>query len=155
MYPVPSQCPVCSHHLIVTDLACEHCGTALTGRFSLGRLHRLTPEQLQFVELFILCEGKINRVEQELGMSYPAVRAQLQEVIQALGQEAAAQTETSTIPAVPATPAVQAVPAVPPTPPTPPARPRLPDEQRREILAKVSAGEITAKEAAALLNPNA
>lgn len=152
MYPVPSQCPVCSHHLIVTDLSCERCDTALTGRFSLGRLHRLTPDQLQFVELFILCEGKINRVEQELGMSYPAVRAQLQEVIQALGQEAQPQTETSTIPAVPAVPAVPAIPA---TPPTPPVRPRVPDEQRREILAKVSAGEITAKEAAALLNPNA
>ncbi|MCB0036794.1 MAG: DUF2089 domain-containing protein, partial [Anaerolineales bacterium] len=88
MYPVPSQCPVCNYHLIVTDVSCERCGTSLNGKFSLGRLHRLTPEQLQFVEVFILCEGKINRVEQELGISYPTVRAQLQEVIQALGQEA-------------------------------------------------------------------
>jgi len=40
-----------------------------------------------FVETFIKCEGKITRVEGELGISYPTVRGRLKEVIRALGYE--------------------------------------------------------------------
>ena len=42
---------------------------------------------MQFVETFIKCEGKITRVEEELGISYPTVRSRLNEVIRALGYE--------------------------------------------------------------------
>ncbi len=87
MYPVPTECPVCHDDLLVTRLACRNCGTSLEGRFALSHLFRLTPEQLHFVEVFIRCEGKINRVQEELGISYPTVRSRLEEVIQALGYE--------------------------------------------------------------------
>ena len=85
MYPVPTECPVCHDDLLVTRLVCRNCGTALEGRFTMGRLFQLTPEQLHFVEVFIRCEGKINRVQEELGISYPTVRSRLDEVIRALG----------------------------------------------------------------------
>jgi len=42
---------------------------------------------MQFVETFIKCEGKITRMEEELGISYPTVRNRLNEVIRALGYE--------------------------------------------------------------------
>ncbi len=87
MYPVPTECPVCHDDLLVTRLVCRNCGTALEGRFTMGRLSQLTPEQLHFVEVFLRCEGKINRVQEELGISYPTVRSRLVEVIQALGYE--------------------------------------------------------------------
>lgn len=79
--------PVCHNDLVVIRLACPNCGTALEGRFGMGRLFQLTPEQLHFVEVFLRCEGKINRVQEELGLSYPTVRSRLDEVIQALGYE--------------------------------------------------------------------
>jgi hypothetical protein len=85
MYPVPTVCPVCHDDLLVTRLVCRNCGTALEGRFTMGRLLQLTPEQLHFVEIFLRCEGKINRVQEELGLSYPTVRSRLDEVIHALG----------------------------------------------------------------------
>ena len=88
MYPVPTDCPVCHDDLLVTRLVCRNCGTALEGRFAMGRLLQLTPEQLHFVEVFIRCEGKINRVQEELGLSYPTVRSRLVEVIRGLGYEA-------------------------------------------------------------------
>lgn len=88
MYPVPTDCPVCHDDLLVTRLVCRNCGTALEGRFAMGRLSQLTPEQLHFVEVFIRCEGKINRVQEELGLSYPTVRSRLVEVIRGLGYEA-------------------------------------------------------------------
>jgi hypothetical protein len=59
----------------------------MEGRFAMGRLFQLTSDQLHFVEVFIRCEGKINHVQKELGLSYPTVRSRLTEVIRALGYE--------------------------------------------------------------------
>jgi hypothetical protein len=94
MYPVVGQCPICQDDLIVTRLHCRNCDTTLEGHFELGRLYQLTPEQLSFVETFIRCEGKINRVEQELGISYPTVRSRLHDVIRALGYEVGEEEPT-------------------------------------------------------------
>jgi hypothetical protein len=47
----------------------------------------LSPEQLNFVETFVRCEGRINRMETELGISYPTIRNRLHEVIRAMGYE--------------------------------------------------------------------
>ncbi|MBN1955209.1 MAG: DUF2089 domain-containing protein [Anaerolineae bacterium] len=97
MYPVPTECPVCHDDLFATRLVCRNCGTALEGRFSMGRLFQLTPEQIYFVETFIRCEGKIGRVQEALGVSYPTVRSRLEEVVRAMGYEVSAQEETDEI----------------------------------------------------------
>ena len=120
-YPVPGRCPVCNHELIVTRLACTHCGTAVEGAFELPRLARLSPEHQRFVELFIRSEGKLNRVQEVLGISYPTARSMLLEVIRALGYEPAGVEER---------------------------QPRtLTSEKRRQILADLDAGKITSEEA--------
>jgi hypothetical protein len=121
MYPVIGTCPVCGESMIVTRLYCRTCDSALEGHFTLGRFYQLTPAQMAFVETFIRCEGKLTRVQQELSMSYPTVRARLTEVIQALGYEV---QETS---------------------------PRLTAEERSTILAQLATGEISSEEAVALL----
>jgi hypothetical protein len=74
-------------------MVCRNCGTALEGRFDLGRLFRLTPDQRHFVEVFIHSEGKLNRVQEELGLSYPTVRSRLEEVIRAMGYEVGERKE--------------------------------------------------------------
>lgn len=122
MHSVIGQCPICHDNLVVTRLHCRNCDTTIEGQFTLGRLYYLSPEQLQFVETFIRCEGKINRVEDELGMSYPAVRSRLSDVIRALGYEVDSDRSGG-----------------------------VSDETRREILAEVSAGKLTPEEAIQLL----
>jgi hypothetical protein len=97
MYPVPTECPICRDDLLVTHLACRNCGTGLEGRFTMGRLFQLTSEQLHFVEVFLRCEGKINRVQDDLGLSYPTVRSRLDEVIRALGYEVGEPQETGDV----------------------------------------------------------
>ncbi len=87
MHLTPSKCPVCGETLIVTRLHCPSCDTGIDGRFQFSRLESLTPEQLGFVELFVRCEGKLNWVSQELKISYPTVRARLDETIRAMGYE--------------------------------------------------------------------
>ncbi len=78
-------CPVCDESLSVTRLHCRNCDTTIEGQFDVGRLGRLTPEQIDFVETFIRCEGKLNRMEPELDLSYPTLRARLSDVIRAMG----------------------------------------------------------------------
>jgi len=84
---VLTQCPVCAAELRVTRLTCDGCGTAIEGRFGLGRFARLSRAELQFAEAFLKCRGKIKDVEQELGVSYPTVIARLDQLVAAMGFE--------------------------------------------------------------------
>ena len=119
-HPLVGRCPVCGDVMDVNRLHCRSCDTSMEGRFSLGRFSRLSPEQIAFAETFLRCEGKITRVEEELGISYPTVRNRLTEVVRALGYEVENDTGASA-------------------------------EQRREILARLSASQITSDEAVRLL----
>lgn len=119
MYPVIGRCPVCEHTLEVTRLYCRHCDTALEGHFNLGRFYELSPEQLHFVEIFVRCQGKLNRVQEELRLSYPTVRSRLLDVIRALGYEVDEEEEAP-----------------------------VTAEARQVALAALAAGEISAEEAA-------
>ena len=121
MYPVVGKCPVCGDTLSVTRLHCRNCDSALEGQFSLGRFYQLSPQQLAFVETFIRCEGKLTRLQDELGMSYPTARARLTDVIRALGYEVREEEETIT------------------------------PEERKGILERLAAGEITSESAVELL----
>jgi hypothetical protein len=87
MYAAPSRCPVCRSELEVSRLHCPSCDTTIDGRFTGGPFSHLTAEHLDFIVTFVRCEGRINRMEQELGLSYPTIRNRLMEVIRALGFE--------------------------------------------------------------------
>lgn len=121
MYLTPSRCPVCGETLTVTRLHCRACDTAIEGRYQFSRLEALNTEQRAFVELFVRCDGKLNWVAQELKLSYPTVRARLDEVIRAMGYEVRE---------------------------SPPAeeKQRL-AEQRQAILDNLAAGKITTADA--------
>ena len=87
MHPAPTRCPVCRSELTVSRLHCSSCDTSIEGRFTGGPFAQLTAEHLDFIVTFVRCEGKINRMEQELELSYPTIRNRLHEVIRALGFE--------------------------------------------------------------------
>lgn len=87
MHPTPHTCPVCQGDLLVTSLACRECDTRIEGRFQGSPFSQLSEEQLAFVELFVRNQGKITRMEADLGLSYPTIRNRLMEVIRALGFE--------------------------------------------------------------------
>ncbi len=99
MNPLPSTCPFCEGELVIQTFHCRQCDTTISGQFAPGvnaefeeeqlavlrRLARLSPEQLQFVEAFIRCEGKLNRLQEEVSLSYPTLRSRLNDVVRDLG----------------------------------------------------------------------
>ena len=87
MFAAPTHCPVCHSELTIAKLHCSSCDTSIEGRFTGGPIAHITAEHLDFIVTFVRCEGRINRVEQELGLSYPTIRNRLHEVIRALGFE--------------------------------------------------------------------
>lgn len=82
---MPFRCPACEAAMTVTELTCPACDTRIQGQFVPSPLLHLAAQQLQFVEVFLRCRGNIREVERELGISYPTVRAKLDEVISHLG----------------------------------------------------------------------
>ena len=122
MNQILNRCPICSSNLSVTRLHCDACGTTIEGQFSFEAFVGLSTEQLEFVKMFVKNEGKLNRLEVELGMSYPTLRARLLEIIRAMGFEPGREE-----------------------PPAPTAR--LSDEERRRILDDLDAGRISMDQA--------
>lgn len=109
MKETPTACPFCDGDLIVEELTCRQCDTHFQGRWTLAaklevdaekmptltRFAQLSSEQLKLLESFILCEGKLNRLQEEVGLSYPTLRSRLNAIIEALGGQTTSDTGSS------------------------------------------------------------
>jgi hypothetical protein len=126
MRPIFLKCPSCHGNLVVSQLKCPSCTIAIDGEFSMPTLLKLTRAQIDFVEVFLKNRGVIRDVERELGVSYPTVRARLDEVVAALGYQV-----RTTAPAEDASVDTAA--------------------HRRAVLADLKAGKISPEEALAAL----
>ncbi len=119
MKQLPASSPFDDGEIIVTRYYCPGSDITVEGRFAVSApFAQLTGEQLQFVETFVKCEGKLSRMEGELGISYPTIRNRLHEVIRALGFEPGKETSEP-----------------------------VNEVDRTEILAALDNGEITFEEA--------
>jgi hypothetical protein len=84
---LPTQCPSCNSTLAITRMTCFNCGTEVAGAFSLSRLASLREPHASLLELFLRVRGNVKDMERILGLSYPTVRARLEEALQAAGLE--------------------------------------------------------------------
>jgi hypothetical protein len=124
------QCPACGGELIVTQQNCADCETVILGRFKPNIFSRLSPENLQFLELFVKNRGNVKDMEREMGSSYWTIRNRLNEIIIELGFE----SDASEGPALTEQEERAAAAA-----------------ERQNILAQLESGDLTAAEAAAQL----
>jgi len=83
------KCPVCGTDLVVTRLYCMNCNTTIEGHFTAEHtpFGNLNPDQMNFLLTFVKCEGRLNRMEEEMKLSYPTLRSRLTEIVRALGYE--------------------------------------------------------------------
>jgi hypothetical protein len=123
MRPIIFKCPSCDSNLTVSQLRCPDCAITIEGEFSPPALLKLTGAQIDFVEVFVKNRGVIRDVERELGVSYPTVRARLDEVIAALGYQTRSASDGNDSAA-----------------------------RRRAVLADLKDGKLTPEEALAALN---
>lgn len=126
-YPVISECPVCHHDLVVEKLACEHCGSAVEGKFVLSKFNYLDTDKLYFIEVFVKNRGNIKAIEKEMDLSYPTIKKMLDDVIVELGYSLESEPEDTK----------ETV-----------SEPKM---SRVDILGKIASGELTALQAAELL----
>lgn len=139
------QCPVCDEPMVVRELHCLTCDITIRGEFepgAAGPFSQLNDEQLAFLHLFVTSRGNMSDVERSLGVSYPTVRAKLDDLIGALTDVPAPQVPAQQEPVQPPAPAAPA---------PPPAPQATPTTGRREILAKIADGSMSVEEGMALI----
>ncbi len=78
------KCRNCGSEMHIVSMQCPECELKLEGALSLPRLARLSPDDRQFIELFVLSGGSLKEVGKILGISYPTVRNRLDCVIKNL-----------------------------------------------------------------------
>ncbi len=77
-------CPACAGNLEIREYYCAHCDVTVRGHFtSVGtaQFSNLDSEQLAFLKLFVTSRGNMSDIERTLGVSYPTVRAKLDDLI--------------------------------------------------------------------------
>lgn len=119
------KCPVCGEELTVTKLECRTCGTDIGGQFTVGRLARLSADEIKFIEMFVKNRGNAYKVGEELSMPYSTVRAQLTDIIRSMGYEPGAEPKEESLVISP--------------------------EKRKSILDDVARGKISAEDAVKFL----
>jgi hypothetical protein len=84
VHPLITKDPVTGGELIVTRLECPESGILIEGRFSMGWIARLTPDQLAFVGLLVRHRGNLQKVAVDLDVSYNTARNRMDEIVEAL-----------------------------------------------------------------------
>jgi hypothetical protein len=84
LHPLITQDPVTGGELIVTRLECPESGIVIEGKFGLGWMARLTPEQIAFVGLLVKHRGNIQKLAGELNVAYNTARNHLDAIVAAL-----------------------------------------------------------------------
>lgn len=78
---VLESCPSCGGALEITEVHCLNCDARVQARFRTCDFCSLNEEQSTFLRIFLTSRGNLSEVEKRLGVSYPTVRAKLDEVI--------------------------------------------------------------------------
>ncbi len=92
---LPSSCPSCGGKLRVVLMECATCDTEVTGEYDLCPVCRLDGEIRTLYDFFIEARGNLKRVQRRLGLSYPTVRARIEEMFRKLeGDDASRDPQT-------------------------------------------------------------
>lgn len=87
--PLPTRDPFAGSQdaqpLVVTRLESPTSGITIEGRFSLGWMGRLTPEQLELVGLLLARRNNLQRLATDLDISYNTARNRFEDIVAALG----------------------------------------------------------------------
>lgn len=142
MRKILESCPTCGGALEIAEVHCTVCATEVRARYRPCNFCVLNEEQSTFLAIFVTSRGNLSEVEKRLGVSYPTVRAKLDEVIERLSpREGLTRAALAPTGDRRRTPGVEARPEAAVTGVAEGAR-----SERRRILEAVARGEISAAE---------
>lgn len=81
------QCPFCHEKVKIKKVECCKCGISFEGELYTSPIMALSEEHQQFIELFILHSGRLKEMAEIHGVTYPTIRARLDQVIDSLKME--------------------------------------------------------------------
>jgi len=81
---VPHQCPSCAGRLHVEKMRCDACDTEVNGKYAMCPVCALDPESRKLFDLFLRVRGNLKDIERALKLSYPTVRARIEQMFQKL-----------------------------------------------------------------------
>lgn len=84
MSKIIPNCPACGTKLAITSLRCSDCGMELRSDFELSPFDTLNPKEVEFLITFLKQRGNMCSVQHELGLSYPAAKKRLDDLLVAL-----------------------------------------------------------------------
>lgn len=79
-------CPYCGAVMRPVVMACERCEVEVRGRFRQTQFSRLPPEDLEFLERYLLAEFSIKALAEKSGLGYVAIRSRLDRVLETYRQ---------------------------------------------------------------------
>lgn len=144
MYHAPSDCPVCGDDLIIVSKGCTRCGTELHGQFAGTEFDALDDAELDLLRVFLSSRGNLREVEKHLKVSYPTARSRYDAVLAKLGLTPKVDDDA---PGGAAPESVDDWSADEED-----SEYGMPLSEQDDLLARVAAGEVTAEEAARLLD---
>ncbi len=136
MRKILEACPSCGGPLAITEVRCLQCDTEVRSHYQPCPFCRLSPEQMNFILLFVQGRGNLSEMEKTLGISYPTIRGKLEEIIRIVTAEPPVATASP----------VAAPAAAQPQPSSSP-----PTDRRREILTQIAAGKLSVADGLAAL----
>ena len=78
---LPTTCPICGLAMQTAAMKCLVCEVKVEGNFSQTAFDRLAPEDLEFLEQYLLAGFSIKTLEQNGSMGYAAIRSRLDRLI--------------------------------------------------------------------------
>jgi hypothetical protein len=76
-----TSCPSCSLPMQTAAMSCIACGVKIEGNFSETFFNRLSPEDQEFLEQYLLAGFSIKTLEQNSTLGYAAIRSRLDRLI--------------------------------------------------------------------------
>jgi hypothetical protein len=84
MEKIISKCPSCGEEMITSELKCTQCDLRIKKDFALCEFCRLSENDYEFLKIFLRTQGRITDIEKILGLSYPTIKAKIDDLLKNL-----------------------------------------------------------------------
>ena len=78
------KCPSCGEGLVISEIKCPKCDLRVQKEFPMCQFCKLSEEDSEFLKIFLRTQGRITDIEKILGMSYPTIKAKIDNLLKNL-----------------------------------------------------------------------